>query len=122
MPSLREAKEAFVTGHAGTTAAEVSALAAAPVLLLLLWRLLRHPAVAGGGLFSRPSPTPSSLAFEFAVLVLPLVAALLGLARPAALLGGASALAAALFVTQHGEEWRHRGRSRRRRPLTDALR
>ena len=46
-PSLREQKEAFVSGHGGTSAWEVSALAAAPVVLLVLWRLLQHPADSG---------------------------------------------------------------------------
>ena len=121
MASLREQKEAFVSGHAGTSLGEVSALAAAPVALLLLWRLARHPA-AGGGLFHMPRPTAAGLALEFVLLVLPLVAALMGLVAPAQLLGTTALLALALFVTQRSEEWQHRGRAARRRPLTEALR
>lgn len=122
MASLRQQKEAFVTGHGGTSVGEVSAIAAAPVVLLLLWRLLRHPAAAGGGLFHGPRPTAAGLALEFTVLVLPLVATLLGLARPATLLGAAGALALALAVTQHSEERKHRGRTGRRQALPDLVR
>jgi hypothetical protein len=121
-PSLREQKEAFVSGHGGTSAWEVSALAAAPVVLLVLWRLLQHPADSGGGLFHRARATASGLALEFAVLVLPQVAHLLGFATPLALLGIGAALAAALFATENREEWQHRLRSAPRRPLTDLLR
>ena len=122
MVSLREQKEAFVSGHAGTSLGEVSAIAAAPVLLLLLWRLLRHPAAVGGGLFHTPRPTAAGLALEFAVLVLPLGATLLGFVQPGTLLGGAGALALALALTQDGEERQHRGRTGRRTPLPDLLR
>ena len=122
MASLREQKEAFVSGHAGTTLGEVTALSTAPIALLLLWRLLRHPAAGGTGLFHQAQPSPAALVLEFAVLVLPLVASLLGVASPAALLGGAAALALALFATQDGEEWQQRGRAARRRPLTELLR
>jgi hypothetical protein len=122
MPTLREQKEAFVSGHAGTIALEVSAVAAAPVLLLLLWRLLQHPAASGGGLFHRARPTAAGLALEFVVLLLPQVAHLLGVVTPAALLGGAGCFAAALFLTQNADEWQHRSRSCRRRALADQLR
>lgn len=122
MASLREQKEAFVSGHSGTSLAEVTLLATAPVVLLLLWRLARHPAAASSGLFHAPRPTAAGLAFEFAVLVLPLVAALMGLISPAGLMGTAALLALALFATQHSEEWQQRRRSVRRRPLTEALR
>lgn len=111
-----------MSGHAGTTIGEVSAVAAAPVVLLLLWRLMQHPAASGAGLFHRAGPTAAGLALEFAALVLPQVAHLLGLASPAALLGGAAAIAAALFATQDSTEWEQRGRSARGRRMTDVLR
>ena len=122
MASLREQKEAFVSGHSGTSLAEVTLLATAPVLLLLLWRLARHPAAGASGLFHTPRPNAAGLALEFAVLVLPLVAALMGLISPAGLMGTAALLALVLFATQHSEEWQQRRRSVRRRPLTEALR
>lgn len=118
----RAAKEAFVSGHGGTSVGEIAAVAAAPVALVLLWRLLRHPAAVGGGLFSAPRPTAGGLLLEFAVLVLPLVACLLGFVQPAPLLGGVAALALALAATQHSEERQARARSARRRALTDLLR
>jgi len=122
MVSLRELKEAFVAGHAGTSPREVSALASAPVALLLLWRLVQNPATGGAGLFHRARPSSAALAVEWAVLVLPLVAALLGLISPAKLLGSAIALAAALFATQPSSEWQQRGKAARRRPPTELLR
>lgn len=122
MASLREQKEAFVSGHSGTSLGEVSALAAAPVVLIVLWRLLRHPAAAGSGLFHSAAPSATGLALEYGVLVLPLVAGLMSATTPAALLGAAATLALALFVTQHSEEWQHRWRIARRRSLTDMLR
>lgn len=121
MLSLRQQKEAFVSGHEGTTLTEVSVLASTPVILLLLWRLLRHPAASGAGLFHAARPTIAGLAFEFAVLVLPQVAYLLSLASPTAVLGGSATLAAALTATQHGSEWQQRGRYARRRPLPQVL-
>ena len=56
------------------------------------------------------------------MLVLPLLLQLLGLATPAALLGGAGALAAALYVTQNASEKQQRSRSAQRRALPDLLR
>lgn len=122
MVSLREQKEAFVSGHSGTSLGEVTLLATAPVVLLLLWRLARHPAAAGGGLFHTPRPTASGLALEFGVLVWPLVAALMGPVAPGGLLGTAALLALALFATQHSEEWKQRRRTAHQRALTAALR
>lgn len=121
MSSLRQQKEAFVAGHEGTTLTEVSIIASAPVILLLLWRLLWHPAATSNGLFHAARPTIAGLAFEFAVLVLPQVAHLLSLASPAAVVGGSAALAVALCATQHVGEWQQRWRFARRRPLLDAL-
>lgn len=122
MASLRQQKEAFVSGHSGTSVLEVSALSAAPVVLLLLWRLAQNPAAGGGGLFHRARPGPARLAAEWAMLVLPLVAALLGFVSPAALLGSAGALAAALLATQPANEWQQRSRTEQRRALPDMLR
>ncbi|KAL4431270.1 hypothetical protein ABPG75_006526 [Micractinium tetrahymenae] len=122
MASLRQQKEAFVSGHSGTSELEVSALAAAPVVLLLLWRLAQHPATGGGGLFHRAAPGPARLAAEWVVLVLPLVAALLGLVRPGPLLGGAGVIVAALLATQHASERQHRSRTVQRHALPDLLR
>ena len=111
-----------MSGHSGTSAWEVSALAAVPAVLLVLWRLVQHPAASGGGLFHRARPTASGLAVEFAVLVLPQVAQLLGFVTPMALLGICAALATALFAVENREEWQHRLRSAPRRPLTELLR
>eukprot|EP00887_Chlorella_sp_A99_P005761 scaffold1.g5761.t1 len=88
MPGL-SAKEAFVTGHSGTSLAETSAVAAAPALLLLLLRLL-------------PVPRRNlwRLAWEYAVLGLLLLAVLMGPLRPDQLISGATALAAVLLTTQ----------------------
>lgn len=122
MTSVRQRKEAFVSGHSGTSVLEVSALAAAPVVLLLLWRLAQHPAAVGVGLFHHAQPRPARLLAEWAGLVLPLVAALLGLVSPAALLGSAGALAAALLATQPASERQHHSRAAQRRALPDVLR
>lgn len=122
MASLREQKEAFVSGHSGTSLEEVTLLTAAPVVLLLLWRLARHPAAGRGGLFHTPQPTAAGLALEFGTLVWPLVASLMGLVSPAGLLGTAAMLALALFATQHSEEWQQRRRSPRQGSLTEVLR
>lgn len=122
MSSLRQQKEAFVSGLSGTSVLEISALSAVPVLLLLLWRLIQHPSSGGTGLFHKAQPGMARLAAEWAVLVLPLVAALLDLASPLAVLGCAAALAAALFATQHADERQHRTRSSQRRTLRELLR
>lgn len=120
--AVRQAREEFVSGHRGTSGLEVSALATAPVVLLLLWRLAQHPASGGGGLFHRARPSVARLAAEWAALVLPLVAVLLGAASPGALLGGAGVIVTALYLTQNGSEWQQRSRAAARRPLTEVLR
>ncbi|KAI3433308.1 hypothetical protein D9Q98_003126 [Chlorella vulgaris] len=121
MASLREQKEAFVSGHRGTTVSEIAAASAAPVVLLALWRLMAHPASGADDLCPGEAGV-AGLALEFAVLILPHIAHLLGLASPSALLGGVIVLAAALLATQNSSEWQNRGREARRRPLTDVLR
>jgi hypothetical protein len=122
MASLRQQKEAFVSGHSGTSLAEVSAVTAAPVALLLLWRMLQPPSAAGEGLFRQAAVTPVQAGFEFVVLVLPQVAHLLGMVSPMALLGGTLALVAALLATQSGGEWQRRGQTARQRSLLQVLR
>ena len=124
MSSRREEKEAFVSGHVGTTAMEVSLVAAAPVALLLLWRLMRSPESSGGaGTFLGARPALGELSLEFAVLVAPQVAHLLGVAQPAALLAAAATLALALFLTQDSYEWQEgRTLTARRQPPAEQLR
>lgn len=110
-----------MSGHRGTTVSEIAAASAAPVVLLALWRLMAHPASGADDLCPGEAGV-AGLALEFAVLILPHIAHLLGLASPSALLGGVMVLAAALLATQNSSEWQNRGREARRRPLTGVLR
>ena len=121
--SSRREKEAFVSGHVGTTEMEVSLVAAAPVALLLLWRLMRSPASFGGaGTFLRGRPALGELSLEFAVLVAPQVAHLLGVAQPAAMLAAVATLALALLLTQDSYEWQGRTLTVRRPLPAEQLR
>lgn len=84
-PSARRlAKEAFVTGHAGTTLAEVSAIAAVPVACLLVLRC------ATGRALATAAATP---VLEWAAFIPALLACQLDLVSARALL-----LAAALVA------------------------
>jgi hypothetical protein len=72
--SDRQAKEAFVTGHAGTTVGEVNAVTHVPLLLLsLLWLLSRDTQGTG----AKPAKeTWKSVVFQFVVLIVPQIAQL----------------------------------------------
>lgn len=68
----RAEREAFVTGHSGTSLAENSLIAAAPAMLLVVCRLSE-----------RWWPSPHwQLLREYLVLVLPLLATLMGPLQP----------------------------------------
>ena len=84
MSTIRD-KEAFVTGHTGTSVVEVCAIAACPALLLLIHSLHKDSNRA-----SREDPV-----WDFALLVLPQVLALVGLVKPAHLVAAAALLIAA---------------------------
>lgn len=92
--ATRQEREAFVTGHAGTTLWEISLVAGLPALLLLLLRLI----TATPGSAMQPVGATHRLE-EFVVLVLPLLAALLGPPLPLHLAAALTSLACLLLCT-----------------------
>ena len=74
--SIKLQKELFVSGHAGTTISEVSAVSSLAPILLLLLRLIERQAW----------PTPVRLISEHAALILPQTAVLLGMVSPTAVI------------------------------------
>ena len=95
LDDLRSRKEAFVTGHAGTSWLEVHISCGLPILLLLLrqapltQRIFQYLKVP-------------ELLSDLACLIIPLIAAWTGLATPAIVAAGvAAALAAAHSIGPH---------------------
>lgn len=86
--SKRASKEAFVKGHAGSGLTEIICIASAPAVLLLITKLLSYNKNA--------RKSRLGVASEFAILVLPSVAQVMGPFAPAPFLGLLLAVAAVL--------------------------
>jgi hypothetical protein len=88
--SKRASKEAFVQGHSGSGLFEIICIATAPAVLLLITKLLSYTKNA--------RKSRLGVVSEFALLVLPSVAQMMGPLAPASVLGLLLALAAILVA------------------------
>ena len=88
--SKKLAKEAFVQGHGGSSAAEITCISTVPALTLLVFVLLAGNKLRAG--------TPTKFAAEFAVLVLPQIVALMGPVPPSVVFAALLAAALALIA------------------------
>jgi glucosaminylphosphatidylinositol acyltransferase len=88
--TIKEAKEAFVRGHSGTSVFEINAVAVLPAVLLYILQLLSHTRT--------PRWAWTNIPMEFSLLVAPVVVQLMGPGSPTIVLAVAFSFACLLAV------------------------